>query len=604
MRSVSQIALFSLLALAVTMGAAHADTRGLAQSFDWQSTKGSYLTSWGTIPDEKIIADRHTIKKSINDTVSPSLCGIGNTDYNAIKTYAIDFNGDGYPDYVLDEYAYFIKGQSANCPVRICDDINNNGTAACTIALFRNLGTPTQILTASTATTDTSTKSDGGKTAFTLKACPATAKDNVACRSDCPATPDQCPALFTYSMEVNMSRPVFSWTFIPVANYAQFRNGRLNVYGDPMYHVPYNNNPVFVATVGNAYCTDEEMSGNVCLKYYQFVAGSIAGKSDTFVDMYDPIPQLGDPENDARMTPTLYDRSAVLTDDLWRQSAQGSVLEANSEVAIQIPNYTGKGGAEDLLCRQITNTSKVKYLMPQHTDEEIDSFLKAITAGNLSGVTQKTCEHKFTDWYGTTTCPAMSCDETRKIAAERRCQRSSSAYGDCSECADIDDPNPIADYPTNQCTFSKLCAGPPCPPHHSCFPAGTEITMADGSYKPIEQVAIGDRVMGFSRQAPLSPLHEARVKELAITDSSDLLWVNALQVTPGHTFLLASGLTVPARAIKLGDILVGTSGEQVLVSKVGPVGAKAKVYNLVLEAGSEGYVAGGVRVMMYPDEAE
>jgi len=604
-RSVFLGAIF-LLALC---GSAQATDKGMAQQFSWQNTQGSWLTSWGTIPDEKIIANRHTIKKSINDTVSPSLCGIGNTDYDSIKTYAVDFSGDGTSDYVLDEYAYFIKGEGANCPVRICEDINGDGTMACTIALFRNLGSPTQILTATdetvhattTTTTSTTTTTTTSTSTTTAKACPKKAADNTTCRSDCAATPEQCPALFSYEMEVDMSRPVFDWTFSSVGAYVQFRLTRLNIYGEPMYHAPYNANPVFVATVGTAYCTTEELIGGACVKYYQYVTGSIGGKADTFVDLYDPMPKAGVAENDARATTIFYDRTNAKIGSLWRESTEGSTLPALSTLAFQVSSFVGKDGTtQNLLCREVTNTANTSYFVPPRTDIEIESFLKAITAGNLAGVTQQECTRKFTAWYGTTTCPAMACNETRVIAAERRCQRSSSAYGDCSECAAIVDTDLIEGYATNQCTFEKTCVGPVCPPHHSCFAADTEITMADGSRKPITAIKTGDRVMGFDRDAPLAPAKPAVVKDLMLTQERELLWVNATQVTPGHPFLMASGVMVPARAIKLGDKLVGSSGEEVLVSKIGPVTGTAKVYNFSLE-GADGYIANGVRVMMFPD---
>ncbi|MBX7147414.1 MAG: hypothetical protein K1X44_08955 [Alphaproteobacteria bacterium] len=42
-------------------------------------------------------------------------------------------------------------------------------------------------------------------------------------------------------------------------------------------------------------------------------------------------------------------------------------------------------------------------------------------------------------------------------------------------------------------------------PEDSCFGAGTQILMADGTHKPIEQVMIGDWVMGYVGLGPLQP---------------------------------------------------------------------------------------------------
>lgn len=561
---------------------ARAADHGLAAEFNWQNTSGNWLTAWGRLPDTTIKANYHTIKKSINDTVNPSLCGVGNTNYGLIKTYGLEFSGDGTIDYVLDETAYFSGGENANCPVRICQDVNNDGTKACTIALFKNNTPPTQVLTA------------GGLL------CPPAAA-NKQCRSDCPATVANCPGLFKYDMTVVMSQLVFDWKFITPEAFQQIRASRTNIYGSLLYHELYNNNPVFVASIGGDRCTTEELQlsgagSNRCYKYYQYAENV----RESFIDLYAPSPQEGVGEEETRVTPTFFNRDAAQVGSAWRTSDTGIRLSAGSSLAFQIPNFVGLDIQEPSLCRQVVNNSSSDYNFPQRSDAEVASFLKAASAGNMPGVTQAECARQFTAWYGTTSCPAMACNQVITIGAERRCQRSSSAYGDCSECKGVPDTGLIPGYTTHQCTFEKVCRGAPCPPHHSCLPAETGILMADGSTKAIAEIKVGDSILSFKRNAPLAAPQPAKVKALMQTDERDLVWINELRITPGHPFLLTSGKVVSAKAVKVGDTLVGLSGETVQVTKVGPVAEKTKVYNFSLDD-ADGYIAGGLRVLSYPD---
>lgn len=102
----------------------------------------------------------------------------------------------------------------------------------------------------------------------------------------------------------------------------------------------------------------------------------------------------------------------------------------------------------------------------------------------------------------------------------------------------------------------------------SCFPAGTLITLTDGSCKPIEAIARGDVVMSFDGTGTLVP---GRVTQLLanVTDT----WLelsNGTVVTPGHRFLRPDGSFAEIGEIVAEDgrIVAEDGSVQVLSAKV------------------------------------
>jgi hypothetical protein len=84
-----------------------------------------------------------------------------------------------------------------------------------------------------------------------------------------------------------------------------------------------------------------------------------------------------------------------------------------------------------------------------------------------------------------------------------------------------------------------------------CFLAGTMITMADGSRKPIEDIRAGDWVLSFDGQGILKP---GRVSRTMTNDVRIILDFHGTFVTPGHVFYCAGG-TYKGKFVPLIDIL-------------------------------------------------
>jgi hypothetical protein len=73
---------------------------------------------------------------------------------------------------------------------------------------------------------------------------------------------------------------------------------------------------------------------------------------------------------------------------------------------------------------------------------------------------------------------------------------------------------------------------------NQCFLAGTQISMWDGTKKPIEQVEAGDIVVSYDKDGTLKP---GRVKRTMTNRAKQILDVHGLMVTPGHATLCGDG---------------------------------------------------------------
>lgn len=84
-----------------------------------------------------------------------------------------------------------------------------------------------------------------------------------------------------------------------------------------------------------------------------------------------------------------------------------------------------------------------------------------------------------------------------------------------------------------------------------CFLAGTSILLADGTEKPIEEIAPGDWVMSYDAAGNLVP---GRVSRTFQKDAKHILDFFGLMVTPGHVMLCGAG-RYAGRHVTLLDIL-------------------------------------------------
>lgn len=610
--------LLSLVLLgSVALGAsAHAQEHGLAAEFDWQ-------TEWGKLPDNKILARAHGLKSAINNAVNR--CGIGKTNYELIKTYRVSLSN--ITAYLIDPSAYFAQGQQANCDSKPC-----SGSDGCmlTVAGPETTGTVSEACATGTCTT-------------TVYNYPLINERYVLGWSVMSA------ADFLVIREARKDRDGRYKYKLP-ADSSNILTARLS-----------NSSGLCTVDERDVNNDGQATADEPCVKYYQ-------DNSGIMVDLYAPDAPLDVVENDLRFQPDAtyarwydvndhqgtsggaaqdaghylaYKRfgAAVATgpdaqgqytskqgsdvyDFSWREGQTSNVgdrslgsnhLAAGKTEAYQLINfYIDQGKPTErqvaLICDQYTNSGSKDVFVPTATDDEYQRFRDAAAASTVPGVSVKECDRNYTRWVGQTACPAdIPCRTTITISALRKCQRASSAYGQCTndanECAASADPQPLAaGGMVTPCFFQRRCVNPECPPTGTdCLAASTLVLMSDGAFKSLEDLKVGDMVMAFSKKAPLAPLVPSKIKEIRVTSRSELqrglYEVNGIPLTSGHRVLVGHGKSVVAGSLKKGQKLVGLSGDPVEVKQARRAEGKSeKVYSVVLE-GADGFVVNGVRIL-------
>ena len=126
-----------------------------------------------------------------------------------------------------------------------------------------------------------------------------------------------------------------------------------------------------------------------------------------------------------------------------------------------------------------------------------------------------------------------------------------------------------------------------------CFVAGTLVTMADGSKKPIEQVKAGDQVLSCdaktnrlcsnskhsSKQAVAKRVVRTFVHKNAKTLVLHLTNGESIITTPKHPFYVEGRGFVAAGHLAIGNSIVTRAGPSVQVATIEWTGKTATVYN-------------------------
>lgn len=125
-----------------------------------------------------------------------------------------------------------------------------------------------------------------------------------------------------------------------------------------------------------------------------------------------------------------------------------------------------------------------------------------------------------------------------------------------------------------------------------CFLAGTEITMADGTGKAIEQIEAGDVVLAFDQASgamkpdPVKQVHEPMEVDHYLVINGDL------RVTPSHP-VLSDGKWIDVGALEVGDSLTAADGSDVVIESIEVLRGPVTVYNFAVNPYGT-YVAGGI----------
>ena len=139
----------------------------------------------------------------------------------------------------------------------------------------------------------------------------------------------------------------------------------------------------------------------------------------------------------------------------------------------------------------------------------------------------------------------------------------------------------------------------------ACFAAGTGVLMADGTVRPIEDVAAGDRV------AACDPVTgEARARTVTATASHDDVPVlrvrtddgGEVETTATHPFWVEDRGWTPAGRLRAGDRLLTPDGRTVEVTAAAPTGRTRRVYSLEVDGLQAYYVRAGTAFIAVHNE--
>jgi hypothetical protein len=329
-------------------------------------------------------------------------------------------------------------------------------------------------------------------------------------------------------------------------------------------------------------------------------------------------------------------------------------VEPDTAVAIQFPGLRGTEvvkGSINPFCAVVNNTGKENIFIPSNSQEEFQSFLNAASSTSFNGdnFNARSCIGRYqtynekvnlaagtanqnpnesVTWIGQLRCSELAtnekpaCNQVKIITAQRNCFLENESIGGCEYCSGSDDPDaaliqslyntPDTMFLSNQsskCFFQVACTAvnsPGCPSvpsggHVFCLAPDTKITMADGTEKEIKDIQAAEEVMAFdAKHSKKGKLKKAKVVGTTITEDQEVIKINDLEITPKHKIVLSSGRGVKASEIRVGDKILKEHGKVEIVNKIDKNRPKIKVYNLILEKTSDGYIANGIRVLSYP----
>jgi prepilin-type N-terminal cleavage/methylation domain-containing protein len=124
-----------------------------------------------------------------------------------------------------------------------------------------------------------------------------------------------------------------------------------------------------------------------------------------------------------------------------------------------------------------------------------------------------------------------------------------------------------------------------------CFLSDTPILMSDGSFKPIQDVKVGDKIIAFDEET--GEFKEDKVVKFFQHKADEYLIVNdKLKVTKNHP-VYSDGNWVEIGSLKEGDNLLSSKGEPERIASIKEIKETVLVYNLEVNP-YHTFIAGGI----------
>lgn len=146
-----------------------------------------------------------------------------------------------------------------------------------------------------------------------------------------------------------------------------------------------------------------------------------------------------------------------------------------------------------------------------------------------------------------------------------------------------------------------------------CFPAGTQITMADGSYKNIEDVQIGDELLSYDTISQCFSSWKVKILSFPLQPIYEIN-NGLIHVTPEHPFYMmkkdsvmgwgainphksaARGLKTDVKTLEIGDKILNSDMEWIEITDIEKIFHQAQAYNILSYSGSKTYFANDILV--------
>lgn len=134
--------------------------------------------------------------------------------------------------------------------------------------------------------------------------------------------------------------------------------------------------------------------------------------------------------------------------------------------------------------------------------------------------------------------------------------------------------------------FEGAPSVPPMSVYWGCLPTGTEISLADGKRAPIDQIAIGQKVVSddHGRALTVVDIVEGSERRPLVRVADDR--GNVVTMTTTHAVPLANAHVVQAQEMQVGDRIITKDGAATVVS-VERLEYEGPVYNLILGTAEE-----------------
>ena len=133
---------------------------------------------------------------------------------------------------------------------------------------------------------------------------------------------------------------------------------------------------------------------------------------------------------------------------------------------------------------------------------------------------------------------------------------------------------------------------------HNCFPAGTKITLADGSQKNIEDLTTEDKLLTWNENT--GDLVEGSIGN--IIKKSDNLLIHLIteegeiKSTPLHKFYVKGKQWTLAQDIVIGDVLLNSDNNEVIVTDRNDILGSVEVYHILDVTPNHNYFAENILV--------